>query len=79
MSAHHMCVSHCRNSRRTDYKITMHAIYHHHPLRLSNPRSDGSLHITKSNGVMETRALCEQINKQTPTEMMSVVHYTTGW
>lgn len=41
--------------------------------------SDGSLHITKSNGVMETRALCEQINKQTPTEMMSVVHYTTGW
>lgn len=28
---------------------------------------------------METRALCEQINKQTATEMMAVVHYTTGW
>lgn len=37
------------------------------------------MHITKPSGYMETRALCEQINKQTPTEMMAVVHYTTGW
>lgn len=42
-------------------------------------QSDGSMHITKSSGVLETRALCEQINKQTPTEVMAVVHYTTGW
>ena len=42
-------------------------------------QSDGSMHITKSNGVLETRALCEQINKQTSHEMMAVVHYTTGW
>lgn len=41
-------------------------------------QSDGSMHITRSTGNMETRALCEQINKQTPTEMMAVVHYTTG-
>lgn len=41
--------------------------------------SDGSVHIIKPNGYMETRALCEQINKQTATEMMAVVHYTTGW
>lgn len=37
------------------------------------------MHITKPSGYMETRALCEQINKQTQTEMMAVVHYTTGW
>lgn len=37
------------------------------------------MHITRQSGAMETRALCEQINKQTPTEMMAVVHYTTGW
>ncbi|XP_055698220.1 uncharacterized protein LOC129798843 isoform X2 [Phlebotomus papatasi] len=41
-------------------------------------QSDGSMHITRQSGAMETRALCEQINKQTPTEMMAVVHYTTG-
>ncbi|XP_055612727.1 uncharacterized protein LOC129759337 isoform X2 [Uranotaenia lowii] len=40
--------------------------------------SDGSLHIVKPSGYMEGRALCEQINKQTPTEMMAVVHHTTG-
>lgn len=37
------------------------------------------MHITKANGYMETRALCEQINHQTSTEMMAVVHHTTGW
>lgn len=41
--------------------------------------SDGSMHITKQNGFMETRALCEQINKQTATEMQAIVHHTTGW
>ncbi|XP_058811623.1 uncharacterized protein LOC131676550 isoform X1 [Topomyia yanbarensis] len=40
--------------------------------------SDGSLHIVKPSGYMEARALCEQINKQTTTEMMAVVHHTTG-
>ncbi|XP_053692023.1 uncharacterized protein LOC128740494 isoform X2 [Sabethes cyaneus] len=40
--------------------------------------SDGSLHIVKPSGYMEARALCEQINKQTATEMMAVVHHTTG-
>ncbi|XP_037912668.1 uncharacterized protein LOC119652536 isoform X4 [Hermetia illucens] len=39
-------------------------------------QSDGSIHI-KSNGLLETWALCEQINKQTQTEMMAVVHYTS--
>ncbi|KAH8369087.1 hypothetical protein KR009_000170 [Drosophila setifemur] len=47
------------------------AVYNYHS-------NDGSVHIIKPNGYMETRALCEQINKQTPTEMMAVVHYTTG-
>ena len=42
-------------------------------------RSDGSMQIKKPNGNMETRAFCEQINKQTATEMMAVVHHTTGW
>ncbi|XP_062557493.1 uncharacterized protein LOC134222341 isoform X2 [Armigeres subalbatus] len=41
-------------------------------------QSDGSLHIVKPSGYMEARALCEQINKQTATEMMAVVHHTTG-
>lgn len=41
--------------------------------------SDGSIHITKRNGVIETRALCEQINKQTAAEVTAIVHYTTGW
>ncbi|XP_055618252.1 uncharacterized protein LOC129763325 isoform X2 [Toxorhynchites rutilus septentrionalis] len=40
--------------------------------------SDGSLHIVRPSGYMEARALCEQINKQTATEMMAVVHHTTG-
>uniref|UniRef100_A0A336N2X1 CSON009864 protein n=2 Tax=Culicoides sonorensis TaxID=179676 RepID=A0A336N2X1_CULSO len=40
--------------------------------------SDGSMHILKQSGYMETRALCEQINKQTEDEMQAVVHYTTG-
>ncbi|XP_032596204.1 uncharacterized protein LOC6567544 isoform X4 [Drosophila grimshawi] len=47
------------------------AVYNYHS-------NDGSVHIIKPNGYMETRALCEQINKQTSTEMMAVVHYTTG-
>ncbi|XP_073819470.1 argus isoform X2 [Musca autumnalis] len=47
------------------------AVYNYHS-------NDGSIHIIKPNGYMDTRALCEQINKQTATEMMSVVHYTTG-
>uniref|UniRef100_A0A1I8PLB2 Uncharacterized protein n=1 Tax=Stomoxys calcitrans TaxID=35570 RepID=A0A1I8PLB2_STOCA len=47
------------------------AVYNYHT-------NDGSIHIIKPNGYMDTRALCEQINKQTATEMMSVVHYTTG-
>lgn len=41
--------------------------------------SDGSFHISKASGVLETRALCEQINKQTSIEMQSVVHFTAGW
>ncbi|XP_063707345.1 uncharacterized protein LOC134836085 isoform X2 [Culicoides brevitarsis] len=41
-------------------------------------QSDGSMHILKQTGYMETRALCEQINKQTQDEMQAVVHYTTG-
>lgn len=40
--------------------------------------SDESLHIVKPSGYMEARALCEQINKQTATEMQAVVHHTTG-
>uniref|UniRef100_A0A336MFF1 CSON014129 protein n=1 Tax=Culicoides sonorensis TaxID=179676 RepID=A0A336MFF1_CULSO len=34
--------------------------------------SDGSMHILKQSGYMETRALCEQINKQTEDEMQAV-------
>lgn len=41
--------------------------------------SDGSMHIVKQNGYLETRVLCEQINKQTPVEMMAVVHHAIGW
>ncbi|CAO1439869.1 unnamed protein product [Diamesa serratosioi] len=39
---------------------------------------DGSMHIVKQNGYLETRVLCEQINKQTTVEMMAVVHHATG-
>lgn len=35
--------------------------------------------IVKQNGYLETRVLCEQINKQTPNEMMAVVEKTSGW
>lgn len=41
--------------------------------------SDGSMHILKANGHMETRALCEQINKNAATETQVIVHQTTGW
>lgn len=41
--------------------------------------SDGSMHILKANGHMETRALCEQINKQTSVESQVIAHQTTGW
>ncbi|KAL7016238.1 hypothetical protein ACKWTF_009969 [Chironomus riparius] len=41
-------------------------------------QNDGSMHIVKQNGYLETRVLCEQINKQTPNEMMAVVEKTTG-
>lgn len=41
--------------------------------------SDGSMHISKPNGHMETRALCEQINKNTMYETQVIVHQTTGW
>jgi len=37
------------------------------------------MHIVKQNGYLETRVLCEQINKQTPVEMMAVVHQAMGW
>uniref|UniRef100_A0A182M2T7 Uncharacterized protein n=1 Tax=Anopheles culicifacies TaxID=139723 RepID=A0A182M2T7_9DIPT len=40
--------------------------------------SDGSLHIKKPNGHTVARSLCEQINKQTSSEMMAVVHHTMG-
>uniref|UniRef100_A0A182PQ80 Uncharacterized protein n=1 Tax=Anopheles epiroticus TaxID=199890 RepID=A0A182PQ80_9DIPT len=40
--------------------------------------SDGSLHIKKPNGHTVARSLCEQINKQTSSEMMVVVHHTMG-
>lgn len=40
--------------------------------------SDGSLHIKKPNGHTVARSLCEQINKQTASEMMVVVHHTMG-
>jgi hypothetical protein len=46
---------------------------------ISHSPSDGSMHIVKQNGYLETRVLCEQINKQTPDEMMAVVEKTTGW
>ncbi|XP_055375141.1 uncharacterized protein LOC129607905 isoform X2 [Condylostylus longicornis] len=41
-------------------------------------QGDGSLIIKRINSNYETRAFCEQINKQTSTEMMAVVHHTTG-
>ncbi|CRK89434.1 CLUMA_CG003182, isoform B [Clunio marinus] len=41
-------------------------------------QNDGSMHIVKQNGYLETRVLCEQINKQTAVEMMAVVHHAMG-
>ncbi|XP_031633309.1 uncharacterized protein LOC116347051 isoform X3 [Contarinia nasturtii] len=41
-------------------------------------QSDGSMHILKPNGHMETRAFCEQINKNALTETQVIVHQTTG-
>lgn len=37
------------------------------------------MHILKANGHMETRALCEQINKNAASETQVIVHQTTGW
>ncbi|XP_030374318.1 uncharacterized protein LOC115623902 isoform X2 [Scaptodrosophila lebanonensis] len=67
---------------RCDFPAWFKGPRHWHAL-MGNPvynfhSNDGSVHIIKPNGYMETRAFCEQINKQTATEMMAVVHYTTG-
>lgn len=44
-------------------------------------RNDGTIHITKEKptSYLESRAVCEQINKQTQNETMMVVEQTTGW
>lgn len=44
-------------------------------------RNDGTIHITKEKPTqrLESRAVCEQINKQTANETMMVVEQTTGW
>lgn len=44
-------------------------------------RNDGTIHITKEKPTqrLESRAVCEQINKQTVNETMMVVEQTTGW
>lgn len=44
-------------------------------------RNDGTIHITreKPSQRLESRAVCEQINKQTANETMMVVEQTTGW
>ncbi|KAM7363609.1 argus isoform 3-T3 [Cochliomyia hominivorax] len=67
-------------TERCDFPVWFKGPRHWHVLmgNMYKYHSDGSIHIIKPNGYMETRALCEQINKQTATEMMSVVHYTTG-
>jgi type IV secretory pathway VirD2 relaxase len=48
---------------------------------LPNNRNDGTIHITKEKPTqrLESRAVCEQINKQTVNETMMVVEQTTGW
>lgn len=44
-------------------------------------RNDGTIHITKEKPTqrLESRAVCEQINKQTANETIMVVEQTTGW
>lgn len=44
-------------------------------------RNDGTIHITKEKPTqrLESRAVCEQINKQTANETIMVVETTTGW
>jgi hypothetical protein len=51
------------------------------PLSLSLSRNDGTIHITKEKPTqrLESRAVCEQINKQTANETIMVVEQTTGW
>lgn len=50
------------------------------PLNFQN-RNDGTIHITKEKPTqrLESRAVCEQINKQTANETIMVVEQTTGW
>ena len=50
------------------------------PIHLGN-RNDGTIHITKEKPTqrLESRAVCEQINKQTANETIMVVEQTTGW
>lgn len=44
-------------------------------------RNDGTIHITKEKPTqrLESRAVCEQINKKTANETIMVVEQTTGW
>jgi type IV secretory pathway VirD2 relaxase len=51
------------------------------PPHRKNNRNDGTIHITKEKPTqrLESRAVCEQINKQTVNETMMVVEQTTGW
>lgn len=44
-------------------------------------RNDGTIHITRERPTLrlESRAVCEQINKQTANETIMVVEQTTGW
>lgn len=48
---------------------------------LEKCRPDGTIHITKEKPTqrLESRAVCEQINKQTANETIMVVEQTTGW
>lgn len=44
-------------------------------------RNDGTIHITREKPTqrLESRAVCEQINKNAENEKMMVVEQTTGW
>ncbi|XP_055321818.1 uncharacterized protein LOC129577954 isoform X3 [Sitodiplosis mosellana] len=69
-------------TERCDFPAWFKGPKHWHSLAGNNQyvyhQSDGSMHILKPNGHMETRALCEQINKNAATETQVIVHQTTG-
>lgn len=62
-------------------RVHLNYLKHFSNFPLISHRNDGTIHITKEKpqSRLESRAVCEQINKQTANETIMVVEQTTGW